>query len=348
MFDMTLRSKLTVEFDHLFSPSPEELLNCDREFLQSLHGPTVIHIEGDDPTRTRVLTTLIHGNEPSGFKAVHRLLSEQCRPATNVKIVMPNVRGAQVSPLFSQRYLKNKIDLNRCFKPPYDNECGLLAKATIDQIHAFSPEAIVDLHNTSSISPAFALATRTETKFRQLASIFTPYLVHTGMQLGTLMEVPFLAPIVTIEAGCGQDHDAHEAAYDGMAKFFTLDNLFTEHQPVTLLEDARRLELRRNAVVAFSDKPVFGINVTMDQAIDRRNFAITEAGSILGWVDHNQLDHFKLGGSGRREKTTAYFSATDHAIRNIKPMRIFMSTTIAEMAKQDCLFYFVEVDEKAT
>ena len=159
------------------------------------------------------------------------------------------------------------------------------------------------------------------------------------------MEVPFLSPVITVEAGCGQDHDAHEAAYDGIAKFFTLDNIFADHQPVTLLADARRLELRRNAVVAFSDKPVFGINVTIDHAIDQHNFTVIEPGTVLGWVDHNQIDHFKIGGNRRREKVDNFFCATDYALRNIKPMRIFMTTTQAEMAKRDCLFYFVEENE---
>ena len=41
------------------------------EFLRQLDGLTVFDIKGKDSSRTRVLTTLIHGNEPSGFIASH-------------------------------------------------------------------------------------------------------------------------------------------------------------------------------------------------------------------------------------------------------------------------------------
>ena len=40
-------------------------------FLQQLNGLSIFDIKGVDQSRSRVITTLIHGNKPSGFIASH-------------------------------------------------------------------------------------------------------------------------------------------------------------------------------------------------------------------------------------------------------------------------------------
>ena len=45
-------------------------------FLHQLKGLTIFDVQGKDISRTRVITTLIHGNEPSGFIALHHWLME--------------------------------------------------------------------------------------------------------------------------------------------------------------------------------------------------------------------------------------------------------------------------------
>ena len=52
-------------------------------FLGMLGGPTLIRLAGRDGSRTRVVTTLLHANEPSGVRAVLRYLREGERPATD-------------------------------------------------------------------------------------------------------------------------------------------------------------------------------------------------------------------------------------------------------------------------
>ena len=51
-------------------PRSETIPGRVNEFLQSLPGPAAIHLTGRDTSRTRVLVTLSHGNEPSGLEAV--------------------------------------------------------------------------------------------------------------------------------------------------------------------------------------------------------------------------------------------------------------------------------------
>ncbi len=53
-----------------------------RGFLRLLGAPVLILQAGRDPSRTRIVSTLLHANEPSGLIAVQRWLRSGSRPAT--------------------------------------------------------------------------------------------------------------------------------------------------------------------------------------------------------------------------------------------------------------------------
>jgi predicted deacylase len=102
-------------FRHWHMPKPHEVGNNHVEFINILKGPTWITIEGKDNSRQRAIVTLLHGNEPSGLKAIHRLLQDKIIPATNLGIFIVSVNAAQLRPYFSHRYLPDEADFNRCF-----------------------------------------------------------------------------------------------------------------------------------------------------------------------------------------------------------------------------------------
>jgi hypothetical protein len=60
----------SIKLDHLYDPEPSTIAETVYGFLAQLGGPTAIHITGHDTRRCRVVVTLLHGNEPSGLKAV--------------------------------------------------------------------------------------------------------------------------------------------------------------------------------------------------------------------------------------------------------------------------------------
>jgi len=112
------------------------------DFLQQLGGPAWFTLAGRDTSRRRVIVTLLHGNEPSGLKAVHALLSEEMVPATDLGILVAGADAALCEPLLTHRYIPGERDLNRCFKPPRDSKQGELAEAILDLIYGYAPEAV--------------------------------------------------------------------------------------------------------------------------------------------------------------------------------------------------------------
>ena len=67
-------------------------------FLESLSGATAWRIPGRDRSRCRVVTTLLHGNEPSGLLAVHSWLRAGIQPAVDALCVVANVEAAGLHP----------------------------------------------------------------------------------------------------------------------------------------------------------------------------------------------------------------------------------------------------------
>jgi hypothetical protein len=95
-----------------------------RAFLSALAGSAAIRITGAERRRCRVVVTLLHGNEPSGARAVLPWLRGGAQPAVDVLCVLAAVRAALQPPGFAQRMLPGERDLNRCFRPPFDGAEG--------------------------------------------------------------------------------------------------------------------------------------------------------------------------------------------------------------------------------
>lgn len=330
---------------HINAGTSEIDLTTAFSMLLSLPGPCVIHIPGKH-RGCRIVTTLLHGNEPSGLEAVHRLLTEKFVPYVDTKIIIVSVHAAREEPVFSHRSFPNGKDLNRCFRPPYQGVEGKLAKQIIDYVVSEQPEAVIDLHNTSGSGPAFTVSARQCPEHIALASHFSRWFIHTKIQLGSLMEVPLPCPIITVEAGGALDEDASRHAYTGLHSFLRHKDIYQQQQEVERLLEPKRLEIHQNTSLAYADRPVFGANITLCQDIEQHNFGVTPPGTVLGWVDHDKLEHFRIGGGNA--PINRYFDAKSNELVVVRPMRFFMITSRVDIAKSDCLLYFVDMSPTPT
>ena len=102
----------------LENPTPDQIADDVEGFLHQLAGPTLITISGEDTSRTRAISTLLHGNEPSGLRAVHAWLRSGRKPAVNIICFIASVQAALHEELFKHRSVPGQRDLNRCFGPP--------------------------------------------------------------------------------------------------------------------------------------------------------------------------------------------------------------------------------------
>ena len=339
---------MTIEFNeisYLTDPSPDILKADHQQFLLSICGPVVIDITGKDTSRTRVITTLIHGNEPSGIIALHRYLTKRTKtkPVTNLRFVICSVEAAQATPMFSNRYLENGLDLNRCFGTSLNSGYHQRADLICKVINEVKPEVVIDIHNTSGSSPAFSVSIMKNEMALSLTSLFCHSLILSEIKLGALMEQDFGCEAITIECGGRDDTQAHETAFIGISKLALLDDIRYCHydNDVMTYLSPLRLQLNKHVPLAYANTDEGEPGVTLVSNIEQHNFGLVHKGQMLGWLDNNGLDNLLLLNSYSDNIVEHYFTLRENQLVAKIDLHMFMATKSITIAKNDCLCYLV-------
>jgi len=332
--------------DYLNNPSPRTLGRSPLEWLDQLHKPTVVRVAGRDPSRTRAMATLLHGNEPSGLFALHRWLLEQHTPEVNMLFLLGGVYPAKISPRFSLRQRPEGRDLNRCFKEPFEGEEGAIAEAMLAELHNANPECLLDVHNTSGTGPAFAVTITNDAAHQALTSLYTERLIMTDLRLGALMEYSEQeVPTVTIECGGAQDEHAHQLAYEGLVRYASRPDVLSLEKAdwdVAVLRNPIRVELAPDATIEYRLEPTGRADITLPPDIEHRNFGVVSPGEPLGWIGEKGLSILTAIGHNRSENMEQVLRVKDGQLYPAQAIKTFMITTNPVIAKSDCLFYAVK------
>lgn len=319
-----------------------------KEFLCRLGGPSWIDITGQDTRRNRVFVTLLHGNEPSGVKAIFNWLVSPSRkkPLTNIRFFICSVEAALTEPDFSHRYLKNEPDMNRCFRPPFKGKNGILAEQILKRVQSLEPEAMIDVHNTSGSGTDFTIAPTRDDKYAAFAANFSRRFIITNISLGSLMEADVGCPIITLECGGSFDMSADQTAMNAIEIMAGRENLFdqTLRSGVSVYTNPLRFELNDSVKIGFGETPREGCDVTLAADIEKHNFGVTQADDFLGWVGPAGLDYFTAIDDQGIDIKKDLFEVREGILFTKQTLRLFMVTPRPEIATKDCLFYMVKAE----
>ncbi len=321
----------------------DELINFNslEEFLSFIGRPTWFFFPGKLNHSCRVITTLLHGNEPSGCHAVFKLIKENFTPEVDSWVLIASVDTALKEPVFTHRYKDGVQDLNRCFRAPWITETEQLAKQIKRDIEDFQPEAVIDVHNTSGAGPGFCVSTSKSVMMDQLACIFTNSLVITNIKLGALMEVEFNCPVLTVECGGNKSELSHLFAYNGIRKYLSIADLAS----IQITDDLQhylhplRLELKKGHKLAYGDSLKEDSDITLCHSIEYQNFGTTVPEKRLGWLGNKGLESLLVLNSENLNLVGEYFNNRDGELYTKKHLHLFMVTTNKTIAEADCLFY---------
>jgi hypothetical protein len=338
-------------FRFLRNPLATEIGASVESFLRYLGGPTSIFLEGQDSSRTRAFVTLLHGNEPSGAMALFRWLKAGRQPAVNTVCIVASVAAALATPRFSHRMLPGARDLNRCFRPPFDDDQGRLAEEILEILRLHHPEAVVDMHNTSGTGPAFGVCTHMDRQHDALVSLFTRRMIVTRLNLGALMEISEHSyPTVTVEVGGRLDDCAHELAWSGLCEYLQRPQVLAGDETdwgLELLRDPIRLELNPGIALAYAEQPGCGYPVVLRPDIEQLNFGVVQPDVPLGWVNGELRSLFWAQDASGRCAVSRLLRVEAGRLFPAAPLKLFMITTNATIARSDCLFYAIEQGELA-
>ena len=333
-------------------PAVAELGDSAEDWLARLACATRIDLAGRDRTRCRAVVTLLHGNEPSGTRALREWLAQGEQPAVDLHCFVMGVELALAAPGFHHRTLPGQRDLNRCFLDGPDTPLdppGRLASELLRQLKELAPEAIIDLHNTSGESPAYGVTTRVDDARLSLTSLFASHMIKTDIHLGSLMEAAEdICPVVTIECGRAGDPAADRIGLAGLTRFAASDDptrLQNRETPAVLLHPVR-VALADGARVVYADTPQAGIDITLKTDVDRHNFDPVLPGEVLGWVGERGLAGLCAESGSGDDIVNELFDVREGRLEPRVPLELLMVTTRIEIAEKDCLFYAVPPGEQ--
>jgi len=325
------------------APRPEALGETPETFLAHLDGPTVLHVPGRDRSRARVVSTLLHGNEPSGLRALHGWLRSGARPAVDALCFVGAVEAGRRPPGFAHRMVPGRRDLNRCFHPPFEGEEGALAAALLAAIRSAPCEALLDVHNNTGHNPPYAVGTRVDDPRLALAALAADRFIHSDLRLGTLTEATEEdLPGITLECGRAGDPAADAVAREALERF--LEPPLLPGKPGRCLQVLRapvRVTVRPGVRLAFGESPIPEADLTVASDVDRHNFEQLPPGTPVGWLRDGRGWPLEARGAEGRDVSQEIFRVHEGRLETVRPLVPIMMTTDPAVALADCLFYAV-------
>ena len=263
-------------------PRRDPMAETVEGWLAGLGGPSVLRVPGRDRRRARGFATLLHGNEPSGVRALHAWLRSRAVPGVDLVCFVGAVAAALAPPRFAHRLLPGRSDLNRCFRPPFDGPNGEIAGEALRLLREAGCDALVDLHNNTGHNPPYGVATAVDAARLQLTALFGERLIVSDLRLGTLTEATSEDfPSLTVECGRAGDPAADRVAREGLERYAALDEIETRRLPalpIAILGEAVRVCARsdvsrdwfvlRDGLLA-TRRAAIPIMMTVDAAVAR-------------------------------------------------------------------------------
>jgi len=176
------------EIDHL----PEGLLHLDASQLHSrLGGPSLIHLPGRREPALFV-SVLMHGNEPTGWEAVRRVLKRYLKDG---ELALPRALSLFIANTGAaaegMRHLPGQPDYNRVWPGGEDlaSAEARLMREVVDIMATHEIFASIDIHNNTGMNPHYACVNVLEHTALHLASMSrragarsTPRCARTAMR----------------------------------------------------------------------------------------------------------------------------------------------------------------------
>lgn len=322
---------------HVIDGLPEGFLSATPdELYRVLPGPTLLRLPGEEP-RPLVVGTLLHGNEPAGLHAVQhvlRELGERSLPRS-LLVFVGNLEAARER----VRRLDGQPDYNRIWAGG-DTPENAMAARVLEELRARSPFAVVDIHNNTGRNPYYALAPRVLPKVLQLASRFSPLVVHSPYPSTTFAAASSaFAPAITIECGTPWDAGGYAAAAALISRLLTTSEL-----PDEWPEDVHFHE--SVACVRVPDDVRFGFDgeaeLILRADLEESNFKPLASGELVARVKPGTRARLVAVGEDGSDVTDHFFARDGDRLVTTRSVVPAMFTLDERVIRQDCVGYLLE------
>jgi len=323
-----------------FYELPAEFLNVKAENLHCiLEKPSLIHLQGKN-TQPLFISTLLHGNETTGFYALQKLLSDYRNKnlPRSISIFIGNVKAAQAG----VRRLDQQVDYNRIWPgthQPYLAEAHMMQQIT-DIMQKKKVWASIDIHNNTGKNPHYACINKLQKNFISFAGMFSETLVYfstpKGVQSSAFAE---FCPAVTLECGLSGEKGGIDHVLNYLQRTLKLNEINDSLQHnINLYHTVARVNIPEGYSFGFDDDAT--INLLPE--IEKYNFRELAAGTVMANVEPQSSAFLQAFDDDDREVGRDFFEYADEQIRLKKSVMPAMLTMNTQVIRQDCLCYLME------
>jgi len=319
---------------------PDGLLEADAtDLLELLGSPTLIHLQGERP-EPLFISTLLHGNETTGFYAIQQLLRDNQNKALprSVSIFIGNVEAAAAG----QRRLEHQPDYNRIWPGTHHDDCAEtdMMRTVSNIMYKRNPFASIDIHNNTGLNPHYACVNILNPHCIQLAGMFGSTVVYftspRGVQSAAFSD---FCPAVVLE--CGQSGQAdgvsHSTRY--LQAVLNTEKLPSEHPVhIRLFHTVARVTVPEIYSLGSYDSA----DIRLNQELENMNFDQLGTGSVFANVKADSDARLVVTNESNENVTDEFFEVEDSKIVLRKNATLSMFTTNEKAIRQDCLCYLME------
>ena len=327
---------------------PDALLCADSDQLYDLlGGPTLIHLYGSSSDNRLFVTTLLHGNEDTGWLAIRELFAKYVAPGATHKlprdlsIFIGNVAAARLR----LRRFDDQPDYNRVWPGAKDIDSAesRLMREVVEAMDQYRLFASVDIHNNTGINPHYACLTWLDNSFFYLATLFSRTVVYFQQPPGT-QTATFSARCPAIALECGKP--GSPGSVDHALRFLEAClhlRVFPSHPFPRGDMDL----FHTVATIKISEQTTFGFGLdncmlNLEPGLDQLNFRELMPGTVFGSINGNGITGLTATDINGMDMTECYFTLRGKQIVTKHPLIPAMLTCDSRVIRQDCLCYLME------
>ena len=319
------------------------LAGTDEDVLVALRKPTLIRIPGTDAQpRARFVSTLLHGNEDSGYRAVLEMLRAGEHFGFDLWVFLGNIRAAHQEGWFAHRYLDGQEDFNRTWGLDAPTTRMRRCSDEVFEILAQQDlEAAADIHNNTGLNPFYAIVPDPTQEALQLAGALADTILRWPLRAHTLMEVLSpICPAVSVECGLPALQENHAYAAAALRRFLAIESLEEEYPgPRRIFEMQHRIVVRPEVPFAFGGVLNDDLELVIHPGLDSHNFGMILAGTELGRVPNGAGMPLLCTDMRGNETTERYFAVKGESLIVTEDITPVMLTTTVQQTRRDCFFY---------
>lgn len=328
---------------NILTEIPPGFLETDsRQLYELLDGPTLIILPGKHAQPVMV-STLLHGNETTGFYALQELLRKhQGRELPrSLAIFIGNVEAARNG----LRRLDNQVDYNRIWSHQGYNPEGIEAdimRQVVSEMRQRQVFLSIDIHNNTGLNPHYACVNRLEQNFYKLATLFSRTVIYfiqpDGVQSQAFAE---LCPAVTIECGKTDNRSGIDHAREYIEACLHLSELPVHdvtHNDIDLFHTMAIVKVPEDISFSFTQ----AADIVFDSQLEKYNFSELAPHTIFARVKSGLSRPLQVVNEQGEHVFEKYFQIEDGHITTKTNLMPSMLTTEEDIIRKDCLCYIME------